>query len=35
MRETARRAACDSHFDINPDAPNKQRGTITYIFIPQ
>ena len=35
MRETARTSALNSTFDINPDAPTKQQGTITYIFIPQ
>ena len=35
MRQTAIAAAKGSTFDHNVDAPNKQEGTITYIFIPQ
>lgn len=35
MREVALRAARASTLDINPQAPERQRGTITYIFIPQ
>lgn len=35
MRETALRAARSSRFNIAPDAPARQTGTITYIFIPQ
>ena len=35
MRETARTSALNSTFDINTNAPAKQQGTITYIFIPQ
>ena len=35
MRSTAVNAALGSTFDINPDAPKKHEGTITYIFIPQ
>ncbi len=35
MREVALRAARSSTLDINPSAPERQRGTITYIFIPQ
>lgn len=35
MRETALRAARNSRFNINGTAPQKQTGTITYIFIPQ
>lgn len=35
MREVARQAALESTLDINPQAPARQRGTITYIFIPQ
>ncbi len=35
MREVACRAALESTLDINPQAPPRQRGTITYIFIPQ
>lgn len=35
MRQTAIGAARGSTFDINRDAPSKQQGTITYIFIPQ
>lgn len=35
MRETALRAARASLFNIDPSAPAKQSGTITYIFIPQ
>ncbi|MEG1405832.1 MAG: energy transducer TonB, partial [Alistipes sp.] len=35
MRETALRAARKSRFNIDGAAPQKQVGTITYIFIPQ
>lgn len=35
MRETALRAARASLFDIAPQAPARQTGTITYLFIPQ
>lgn len=35
MRETALRAARASLFNIDPAAPARQQGTITYIFIPQ
>lgn len=35
MRETALRSARISTFNIDPSAPAKQNGTITYIFIPQ
>lgn len=35
MRQTAISAAKGSTFDHNSDAPAKQEGTITYIFIPQ
>lgn len=35
MRRTALEAARNSLFDINESAPPRQRGTITYIFIPQ
>lgn len=35
MREVALRAARNSTLDINPQAPERQKGTITYIFIPQ
>lgn len=35
MRQTAISAAKSSRFDHNSDAPAKQEGTITYIFIPQ
>lgn len=35
MRQTAVEAARNSRFDINNNAPTKQRGTITYTFIPQ
>lgn len=35
MREEARRAARASCFNIDQSAPARQRGTITYIFIPQ
>ena len=35
MRQTAISAAKGSTFDHNRDAPAKQEGTITYIFIPQ
>ena len=35
MRSTALKAARESLFDINPSAPARQTGTITYIFIPQ
>ena len=35
MRQTAVESARNSRFDINKNAPAKQQGTITYIFIPQ
>lgn len=35
MRSTALDAARGSTFDINTQAPPRQSGTITYIFIPQ
>lgn len=35
MRQTAIESARNSRFDINNNAPAKQQGTITYIFIPQ
>lgn len=35
MREAALQAARASRVDIVPDAPARQTGTITYIFIPQ
>lgn len=35
MRETALSAAKRSRFNIDNNAPPKQTGTITYIFIPQ
>lgn len=35
MRETAISAARASRFNIDPSAPERQQGTITYIFIPQ
>ena len=35
MRQTAVESARNSQFDINNNAPAKQQGTITYIFIPQ
>ncbi len=35
MRETALKAAKRSTFNIDSSAPEKQRGTISYIFIPQ
>jgi hypothetical protein len=35
MRVVAREAALGSSFDINSNAPAKQSGTITYIFVPQ
>lgn len=35
MRETAVSAARASRFNIDPSAPERQTGTITYIFIPQ
>ncbi len=35
MRQTAVESARNSRFDINNNAPTKQLGTITYIFIPQ
>jgi hypothetical protein len=35
MRLTAKQAALGSVFNIDSTAPAKQKGTITYIFIPQ
>lgn len=35
MREAALKAAKSSSVNIDPDAPGRQTGTITYIFIPQ
>ncbi len=35
MRETALQAARQSRFNIDDAAPQRQQGTITYIFIPQ
>ena len=35
MREAALRAARASLFNIDPTAPVKHQGTITYLFIPQ
>lgn len=35
MREVALRAARSSTVNIDPSAPDRQRGTITYIFVPQ
>lgn len=35
MRDTAIRSALESTFDINESAPQRQEGTITYVFIPQ
>ena len=35
MRETALQAARSSTFNIDHSAPERQTGTITYIFIPQ
>ena len=35
MRSMALKAARESLFDINPSAPARQTGTITYVFIPQ
>ena len=35
MRQTAVESALNSTFDINNSAPAKQKGTITYTFIPQ
>ncbi len=35
MREVALRAARSSTVNIDTSAPEKQRGTITYIFVPQ
>ena len=35
MRQIAVEAARNSRFDINNNAPAKQQGTISYIFIPQ
>ncbi|MBO4936304.1 MAG: energy transducer TonB [Alistipes sp.] len=35
MRQTVVESARNSRFDINKNAPVKQQGTITYIFIPQ
>jgi TonB family protein len=35
MRECAVESARRSRFNIDPSAPARQTGTITYIFIPQ
>jgi TonB family protein len=35
MHETAIDAARQSRFDVNSGAPERQTGTITYLFIPQ
>ncbi|HAW64776.1 MAG TPA: energy transducer TonB, partial [Alistipes sp.] len=35
MREAALRAARSSRVNIDPEAPARQTGTITYVFIPQ
>lgn len=35
MRQTAVESALNSQFDINESAPERQQGTITYVFIPQ
>lgn len=35
MREIALRAARSSTVNIDPSAPERQKGTITYLFIPQ
>lgn len=35
MRESALRSARLSRFNIDPSAPARQSGTITYVFIPQ
>jgi len=35
MRETALRAARRSSFNPDPNAPERQTGTITYYFVPQ
>lgn len=35
MRKAALNAAKTSRFDLSQSAPERQRGTITYIFIPQ
>ncbi|MDR2894252.1 MAG: energy transducer TonB [Alistipes sp.] len=35
MHQTALDAARRSRFDVNPSAPERHTGTITYIFIPQ
>ncbi len=35
MRQVAIQAARASKFDINSNAPSRQEGTISYIFIPQ
>lgn len=35
MRTTAEKAARDSRFDNNQEAPAKQEGYITYLFVPQ
>ena len=35
MREAALRAANISTFNIDPAAPARHQGTITYTFIPQ
>ncbi len=35
MHETALQAARSSYFDVDPNAPEKQQGTITYYFVAQ
>lgn len=35
LTETATKAALDSRFNVDGTAPNRQQGTITYLFIPQ
>ena len=35
MREVALRAARSSTVNIDNNAPDRQKGTITYIFVPQ
>ncbi len=35
MTSTALEAAHGSRFNVDPKAPDKQQGTITYVFIPQ